>query len=86
MVNQNYMLALFSSLLNINAHVISSTDRIQHILRCREEDFGHAKGFSESLADFIVVQENGVTMAEGTDLKFTLYYTAGDSVFQCFSR
>ncbi|XP_058268078.1 uncharacterized protein LOC131366977 [Hemibagrus wyckioides] len=73
------VLAVYFSLLNLPPHVRSNVDHMQLVLLCREKDFkefGHDKVFS----DLQILEENGITMADETAVKGTLYCIAGDNL------
>ena len=56
---------------------------MQLVLLCREKDFkefGHATIFSELLADLKVLEDDGITMADETVVKGTIYCIAGDNL------
>lgn len=77
------VLAVYFSLLNMPPHVRSNTDHMQLVLLCREKDFkefGHAKVFSELLADLKLLGENGITMEDESVVKGALYCIAGDNL------
>lgn len=53
------------------------------VLLCKEKDFkyfGHAKVFSELLADLKELEENGIVVSDETVVKGTLYCIAGDNL------
>ena len=76
------VLAVYFSLLNMPPHVRSNVDHMQLVLLCREKDFkdfGHAKVFSELLADLKELEENGITLGD-EHVKGALYCIAGDNL------
>lgn len=75
------LLAVYFSLLNLPPHIRSTVDHMQLVLLCREKDFtefGHAKVFSQLVADLKVLEESGIT-ADKT-VRGTLYCIAGDNL------
>lgn len=69
------VLAVYFSLLNMPPHVRSNTDHMQLVLLCRGKDFkefGHAKVFSELLADLKLLGENRITMEDESVVKGAL--------------
>ena len=76
------VLAVYVSVANLPLHVRSDTDHMALVLLCREKDFkafGHAKVFSELLADLKELEENGIVVSNGT-VKGSLYCIAGDNL------
>ncbi|KAK0140164.1 hypothetical protein N1851_022918 [Merluccius polli] len=76
------VLAVYASVANLPLHVRSNTDHMLLVLLCREKDFkafGHAKVFSELLADLKELEENGIVLSDET-VKGTLYYIGGDNL------
>ncbi|KAG7472949.1 hypothetical protein JOB18_038124 [Solea senegalensis] len=76
------VLAVYASVANLPLHVRSNTDHMLLVLLCREKDFkafGHAKVFSELLADLKELEETGIVLSDET-VKGTLYCIGGDNL------
>lgn len=77
------VLAVYLSVANLPLHVRSDTNHMSLVLLCREKDFkqfGHAKVFSDLLADLKELEENGIAVSDETVVKGTLYCIAGDNL------
>lgn len=70
------MLAFYLSVANLPLHVRSDTNHMSLVLLYREKDFkafGHAKLFSDLLADLKELDENGIAVSDETVVKGTLH-------------
>lgn len=70
-------MAVYFSLVKLPPRVQSNIDHMQLVLLCGEknfQEFSHAK----LLAVLKVLEENGITMADKSVVKRTLYGIAGD--------
>lgn len=77
------ILAVYLSVANLPLHVRSDTNHMSLVLLCREKDFkefGHAKVFSNLLADLKYLEENGIPVSDETVVKGTVYCIAGDNL------
>lgn len=76
------ILAMYLILTNILPHNRSSTDQMQLVMLCREQDYKHfGQGLFVSLFKYLKDLElNGVTLPDSQPCKGTLYAIAGDNL------
>lgn len=77
------VLAVYASVANLPLHLRSDTDHMSLVLLCREKDFkqfGHARVFSELLADLKELEDTGIVAPSETVVKGTLFCIAGDNL------